>query len=161
MNSGRKIHVDGPLLLGVVALCVLGLILIFSASGENWSLMWRQGVRLVLSLGVMLAVAQIPPDIVRRLSPSIFVGGLFILVLVLVAGYVGKGAQRWLDLGVFRFQPSELMKLGVPMAVAWLLTRRAIPPRFLEVLGAILIIALPALLVVVQPDLGTATMLVV
>ena len=69
MNSGRKIHVDGPLLLGVVALCVLGLILIFSASGENWSLMWRQGIRLLLSLCVMLAVAQIPPEIVRRLSP--------------------------------------------------------------------------------------------
>ena len=161
MYSGRKMHVDGPLLMGVLALCVLGLVLIFSASGENWNLMWRQGIRLLLSLGVMLAAAQIPPEVVRRLSPHIFIGGLLILVLVLVAGYVGKGAQRWLDLGVFRFQPSELMKLGVPMAVAWLLTRRAIPPRFLDVLGAILIIALPALLVVVQPDLGTAIMLVV
>ncbi len=161
MYSGRKMHVDGPLLMGVLALCVLGLVLIFSASGENWNLMWRQGIRLLLSLGVMLAAAQIPPEVVRRLSPHIFIGGLLILVLVLVAGYVGKGAQRWLDLGVFRFQPSELMKLGVPMAVAWLLTRRAMPPRFLDVLGAILIIALPALLVVVQPDLGTAIMLVV
>ena len=161
MYSGRKMHVDGPLLMGVLALCVLGLVLIFSASGENWNLMWRQGIRLLLSLGVMLAAAQIPPEVVRRLSPHIFIGGLLILGLVLVAGYVGKGAQRWLDLGLFRFQPSELMKLGVPMAVAWLLTRRAIPPRFLDVLGAILIIALPALLVVVQPDLGTAIMLVV
>ena len=161
MYSGRKMHVDGPLLMGVLALCVLGLVLIFSASGENWNLMWRQGIRLLLSLGVMLAAAQIPPEVVRRLSPHIFIGGLLILGLVLVAGYAGKGAQRWLDLGLFRFQPSELMKLGVPMAVAWLLTRRAIPPRFLDVLGAILIIALPALLVVVQPDLGTAIMLVV
>ena len=161
MYSGRKMHVDGPLLMGVLALCVLGLVLIFSASGENWNLMWRQGIRLLLSLGVMLAAAQIPPEVVRRLSPHIFIGGLLILGLVLVAGYVGKGAQRWLDLGLFRFQPSEFMKLGVPMAVAWLLTRRAIPPRFLDVLGAILIIALPALLVVVQPDLGTAIMLVV
>ncbi|HJM02287.1 MAG TPA: FtsW/RodA/SpoVE family cell cycle protein, partial [Arenicellales bacterium] len=121
---------DGPLLMGVLALCVLGLVLIFSASGENWNLMWRQGIRLLLSLGVMLAAAQIPPEVVRRLSPHIFIGGLLILGLVLVAGYAGKGAQRWLDLGLFRFQPSELMKLGVPMAVAWLLTRRAIPPRF-------------------------------
>ena len=156
MYSGRKMHVDGPLLMGVLALCVLGLVLIFSASSENWNLMWRQGIRLLLSLGVMLAAAQIPPEVVRRLSPHIFIGGLLILALVLVAGYVGKGAQRWLDLGLFRFQPSELMKLGVPMAVAWLLTRRAIPPRFVDVLGAILIIALPTLLVVVQPDLGTA-----
>ena len=161
MYSARKMHVDGPLLLGVLALCVLGLVLIYSASGENWNLMWRQGIRLLLSLGVLFAAAQIPPEVVRRLSPHIFIGGLLILVLVLVAGYVGKGAQRWLDLGVFRFQPSELMKLGVPMAVAWLLTRRAMPPRFLDVLGVLLIIALPSLLVVVQPDLGTAIMLTV
>ena len=103
MYSGRKMHVDGPLLLGVLALCVLGLVLIYSASGENWNLMWRQGIRLLLSLGVLFAAAQIPPEVVRRLSPHIFIGGLLILVLVLVAGYVGKGAQRWLDLGVFRF----------------------------------------------------------
>ena len=89
MYSGRKMHVDGPLLMGVLALCVLGLVLIFSASGENWNLMWRQGIRLLLSLGVMLAAAQIPPEVVRRLSPHIFIGGLLILGLVLVAGYVG------------------------------------------------------------------------
>ncbi len=161
MFSGRRVHIDGPLVLGVLALSAFGLMVIYSASGESWQVMWRQSIRLVLSVGVMIAVAQIPPDLLRRLSPHFFLAGMLILILVLVAGYVGKGAQRWLDLGVVRFQPSELMKLGVPMVVAWLLTRRSLPPRFLDILLAIVVIVLPAILVVVQPDLGTAIMLMI
>ena len=161
MFSGRRVHIDGPLFLGVVALSVFGLMVLYSASGESWQVMWRQCIRLVLSVAVMLVVAQIPPDLLRRLSPHFFLVGMLILALGRGAGYVGKGAQRWLDLGVIRFQPSELMKLGVPMVVAWLLTRRSLPPRFTDVLVAIALIVLPAALVVIQPDLGTAIMLMI
>jgi rod shape determining protein RodA len=142
-------------------LSALGLVVIFSASGENWSVMARQGLRLGISLVVMVAVAQVSPENLRRFSPHLFAVGVILLVAVLVMGAAGKGAQRWLDLGLVRFQPSELMKLGVPMVVAWLLTRSQVPPRFAIVLLALALTLIPASLVVVQPDLGTAIMLVV
>ena len=87
--------------------------------------------------------------------------GIILLLAVLVMGVAGKGAQRWLDLGLVRFQPSELMKLGVPMVVAWLLTRVHVPPRFAIVLFSLALTLIPAGLVVVQPHLGTPIMLVV
>ncbi|MDP6030313.1 MAG: FtsW/RodA/SpoVE family cell cycle protein, partial [Arenicellales bacterium] len=130
MFSGRRLHLDGPLLIGLLVLSALGLVVIFSASGENWSVMARQGLRLGISLAVMVAVAQVSPENLRRFSPHLFTVSVILLVAVLVVGAAGKGAQRWLDLGLVRFQPSELMKLGVPMIVAWLLTRGRLPPRF-------------------------------
>jgi len=121
----------------------------------------RQGVRLGVSLVAMLILAQVPPETLRRLSPHLFVIGLVALLGVLVIGVAAKGAQRWLDLGVVRFQPSELMKLAVPMAVAWLLTRGRLPPSFTMVMAALMVTLIPAGLVVIQPDLGTAIMLIV
>ena len=161
MFSGRSLHLDGPLLIALVFLSALGLVVIFSASGENWDVMLRQGVRLGVSLVAMLILAQVPPETLRRLSPHLFVIGLVALLGVLVIGVAAKGAQRWLDLGVVRFQPSELMKLAVPMAVAWLLTRGRLPPSFTMVMAALMVTLIPAGLVVIQPDLGTAIMLIV
>ena len=161
MFSGRSLHLDGPLLIALVFLSALGLVVIFSASGENWDVMLRQGVRLGVSLVAMLILAQVPPETLRRLSPHLFVIGLVALLGVLVIGVAAKGAQRWLDLGVVRFQPSELMKLAVPMAVAWLLTRGRLPPSFTMVMAALMVALIPAGLVVIQPDLGTAIMLIV
>ena len=109
----------------------------------------------------MLILAQVSPETFRRLSPHLFVIGLIALLGVLVIGVSAKGAQRWLDLGVVRFQPSELMKLAVPMAVAWLLTRGRMPPSFSMVMAALMVTLIPAGLVVIQPDLGTAIMLIV
>ena len=161
MFSGRSLHLDGPLLIALVFLSALGLVVIFSASGENWDVMLGQGVRLGVSLVAMLILAQVPPETLRRLSPHLFVIGLVALLGVLVIGVTAKGAQRWLDLGVVRFQPSELMKLAVPMAVAWLLTRGRLPPSFTMVMAALMVTLIPAGLVVIQPDLGTAIMLIV
>ena len=161
MFSGRSLHLDGPLLIALVFLSALGLVVIFSASGENWDVMLRQGVRLGVSLVAMLILAQVPPETLRRLSPHLFIIGLVALLGVLVIGVAAKGAQRWLDLGVVRFQPSELMKLAVPMAVAWLLTRGRLPPSFTMVMAALMVTLIPAGLVVIQPDLGTAIMLIV
>ncbi|MDH3639338.1 MAG: rod shape-determining protein RodA, partial [Gammaproteobacteria bacterium] len=101
------------------------------------------------------------PETLNRWSPYIFAAGLGLLLLVLAVGIVGKGAQRWLDLGIFRFQPAELMKLGVPMMVAWSLTRHPLPPRLKDLLLAGAVVALPTALVVLQPDLGTAVLIAV
>ena len=161
MFSGRPLHLDGPLLIALVFLSALGLVVIFSASGENWDVMLKQGARLGVSVVAMLILAQVSPETFRRLSPHLFVIGLIALLGVLVIGVSAKGAQRWLDLGVVRFQPSELMKLAVPMAVAWLLTRGRMPPSFSMVMAALMVTLIPAGLVVIQPDLGTAIMLIV
>tara|TARA_B110000438_G_scaffold261899_1_gene272881 strand:+ start:1370 stop:2449 length:1080 start_codon:yes stop_codon:yes gene_type:complete len=161
MFSGRTLHLDGPLLIALLFLSALGLVVIFSASDQDWDVMMRQAIRLGVSLVAMVILAQVSPETLRRLSPHLFLIGLVALLGVLFVGVTAKGAQRWLDLGLVRFQPSELMKLAVPMAVAWLLTRGQLPPRFTVVLAAVMVTLVPAGLVVVQPDLGTAIMLMV
>ena len=161
MFSGRTLHLDGPLLIALLFLSALGLVVIFSASDQDWDVMMRQAIRLGVSLVAMVILAQVSPETLRRLSPHLFLIGLVALLGVLFVGVTAKGAQRWLDLGLVRFQPSELMKLAVPMAVAWLLTRGRLPPGFTMVLAAVMVALVPAGLVVVQPDLGTAIMLMV
>jgi rod shape determining protein RodA len=150
------LKLDAPLLLALAAIAGFGLVVLWSAGAQDTGLMWRQVVRLGIAFGVMLVVAQVPPKMLRLWSPWLFALGLALLVAVLVAGETGKGAQRWLDLGVVRFQPSELMKLAVPMMAAWYLHDRPLPPRLGELALLLLMVALPAFLIARQPDLGTA-----
>jgi rod shape determining protein RodA len=157
---GRRImaslKLDAPLLAGLVLICGLGLVVLWSASGQDERLLVRQLVRIGVAFVVMVGIAQVPPKVLRFWSPWLFAVGLALLAAVLIAGEVGKGAQRWLDLGIVRFQPSEIMKLAVPMMAAWYLHDRALPPRFLELLALLVMVALPAALIARQPDLGTA-----
>lgn len=150
------IHIDLPLLVGLLLLCGFGLIVLYSASGENLGQVQRQVVRILLAFAVMLAVAQLNPATLRRWSPWLYLVGLLMLVAVLLFGEVGKGAQRWLDLGIVRFQPSELVKLAVPMMIAWYLAEKRLPPSWQRLLAAALLIVVPVLLIAKQPDLGTA-----
>jgi rod shape determining protein RodA len=152
----RAMHIDGPLLLGLVAIIGFGLFVLYSAAGGNTALWIRQLVRTGLALATLLALAQVPPRFLRLLTPLMYLGGVVLLVLVAVLGDVGKGAQRWLDLGVVRFQPSELMKLAVPMMCAWYLHERPLPASLLDTLVVFAIVGLPAVLIFGQPDLGTA-----
>ena len=149
-------HIDLPLLVGLLLLCGFGLIVLYSASGENLGQVERQAVRIVLAFFVMLAIAQISPGTLRRWSPSLYAIGVLMLVTVLVFGEVGKGAQRWLDLGIVRFQPSEMVKLAVPLMIAWFLAEQRLPPSWRRLLIAAVLIVIPVLLIAKQPDLGTA-----
>jgi rod shape determining protein RodA len=153
------IHIDWPLLLALLVLCGLGLGILYSASGQSSHMLVRQAVRLAVAFGAMFFVAQIPPNFLRMWSPWAFAGGTLLLGLVLVAGDEGGGAQRWLDLGVVRFQPSEIMKLSVPMAVAWLLHPRSLPPGLPLAAVAMIMIMLPTALIAMQPDLGTSILI--
>ena len=155
----ERLHLDGPLLAGLLALCAFGMFILYSASGQDEALVLRQTVRLCAGFVALLLIAQLPPSLLRAWSPWIFLVGVVLLALVLELGHIGKGAQRWLDLGVVRFQPSEIMKLAVPMMAAWYLHSRPLPPRFthLVVLGTIAVV--PAAMVAVQPDLGTALLI--
>jgi len=153
------LHLDGPLLAGLLLLCGLGLVVLYSASGQSSSLLIKQLIRLGVAATAMLVVAQIPPKLLKIWTPWLFAAGILLLVMVLLAGEMGKGAQRWLDLGFVRFQPSEIMKLAVPMMAAWYLMDRPLPPRLTELAALLLICLLPAALIARQPDLGTALLI--
>ncbi|MDH5785587.1 MAG: rod shape-determining protein RodA [Chromatiales bacterium] len=155
----RRLHLDPPLLMGLVILAAVGLVVLYSAANQSEAMLWRQITRLGVSFGVMLILAQISPDTLMRWTHWIFAAGLIMLISVLVFGDTGKGAQRWLSLGSIRFQPSELMKLAVPMMVAWYLAEKPLPPRFGHLVIAILIAVVPTLLIAKQPDLGTALLI--
>jgi len=149
-------HIDLPLLVGLLLLSGFGLIVLYSAAGEDLGQVERQALRLLLAFLVMLAIAQLNPTTLRRWSPWLYIAGVLMLIGVLVFGEVGKGAQRWLDLGIVRFQPSELVKLAVPLMIAWYLAERPLPPGWRRLAGAALMIVVPVLLIAKQPDLGTA-----
>ena len=119
----RRLRIDGPLLGGILLICALGLVVLYSAVGENMRLWTNQVIRLGVALIAMIIAAQISPDFLRRWTPWGFLGGTVLLVLVLTTGDVSQGARRCLDLGI-RFQPSEIMKLAVPMMAAWYLHDR-------------------------------------
>lgn len=152
----EQLHIDLPLLIGLMLISAYGLVVLYSAGNENNALMVRQLIRITLAYVALIAVAQIPPTLLRRWTPWIYAAGVILLLGVLFFGETSKGAQRWLDLGLFRFQPSELVKLAVPLMVAWYLAEKSLPPSPLRLLMAALILLVPALLIFKQPDLGTA-----
>lgn len=163
IHTGRRalyrFHVDLPLLLGLLALVGVGLMVLYSASEQDTDLVTKQLIRLGIAFTVMFAVAQVSPDTLRYWSPWLFGIGLIMLIAVLVLGEVGKGAQRWLNLGFFTFQPSELMKLALPMLLAWYLSEAHLPPKFKHVMVAVFMMLIPIFLVAKQPDLGTSLLL--
>jgi len=151
-----RVHLDLPLLIALLLLCGYGLLVLFSAIDQDPEKFEAQMIRLGIAFAVMIVVAQIPPSELRRWSLPLYGAGLVMLVSVLVIGEIGKGAQRWLDLGLVRFQPSELLKIAVPMMLAWFLAERPLPPGGWRVLWAAILTAVPVLLIAHQPDLGTA-----
>lgn len=152
-------HIDVPLLLGLLVLSFMSLFILYSASGEDTMTVLRQLMRLGLGFALMLGIAQLTPSILMRWTPWLYTAGMVMLLLVLLVGDISKGAQRWLDLGVFRFQPSEMMKLAVPMMVAWYLHDKPLPPRLPRLGLTLILIGVPMLLVAKQPDLGTAVLI--
>jgi rod shape determining protein RodA len=153
-----RLHLDAPLLLGILLLTLYGLLVLFSAADQSWAVVTKQLSRFLLGVILMFIAAQIPPEKYRVWIPGIYVAGILLLVLVLVFGHTGKGAQRWLNLGFIRFQPSEIMKIAVPMMIAWYLGTKNLPPRFMPLLVSAILVIIPAALIAKQPDLGTALM---
>ncbi|MFP4682281.1 MAG: rod shape-determining protein RodA [Ectothiorhodospira sp.] len=152
----RVLHLDLLLMVGLLLLLALGFVVLYSASGGDTGMLYRQGVRAGMALAVMLVLARIPHPHLCHGSPWIYLVGVVLLVAVMFFGEMGKGAQRWLDLGLFRFQPSELMKLAMPMMLAWYFAERPLPPRLGELMVAGVVLVIPVVLIARQPDLGTA-----
>lgn len=156
----QYIHIDGTLLTFLLFLCADGLFILFSASSQNLHVLELQAARLLFAFTIMFIIAQIPPMTLQRFSPWLYIIGLFLLIVALVIGHIGKGAQRWLDLGIMRFQPAELMKLAIPLLLATYYHKVNLPINLKSVLIAIPIILVPAFLTAKQPDLSTAILLV-
>lgn len=154
----RRSNLDGPLLVALLLTSGLGLIVLYSAVSQNFDLWLQQCIRLAVALTAMVIVAQLPPDLMRRWTPWGYLFGLILLIMVLAKGEVSQGAQRWLDVGI-RFQPSEIMKLAVPMMAAWYLHNRQLPPRFADLVVLAVLITVPTVLIAKQPDLGTSLLI--
>ena len=157
----RAVHIDALLLFLLLVLLAAGLMILYSAADQNMSLIVRQLVRVGTAFLVLILLANIHPDRLRDLAYWIYGVGLLLLILVLMVGDEGKGAQRWLNLGIVRFQPSELMKLAVPLLVAAYIAERPLPPSFLRIAVCLAMIFIPSLLISKQPDLGTALLIVI
>ena len=155
----RIFNLDIPLITGLLLLAGFGLLILFSASGKDWVLVGQQALKLLIAFGLMLILAQIPPTTYKQWAPYLYSICLLLLILVLISGVVSKGSQRWLSLGLFRFQPSEIMKLALPLMLAWYFDGHDLPPNLKALFIAGILIFFPVILVIKQPDLGTALMI--
>jgi len=155
----RFFKIDTPLLVLLVLLSALGLLTLYSSSGGSHDIVYRQLIHLGLATSVMLVIAQIPPILLMRSAPILMLLGIILLIIVLLFGSYGGGAQRWLNLGFIKFQPSEMMKITVPIAIASILSERTLPPRALPVIISLFGISIVVLLIAKQPDLGTALLI--
>lgn len=160
-NIWQLVHLDATLLFLLVLLSLAGLLILFSASSQNLHTIELQALHLLFAFGIMLVFAQISPITLERTAPWLYLVGLLLLIIVLILGHIGKGAQRWLNLGFFHLQPSELMKLGIPILLASYYQKKHLPITFTSLCFALLVIIVPALLTAKQPDLSTAILLTI
>jgi rod shape determining protein RodA len=158
-SISRRLRIDIPLLVLLLILSGVGLAVLYSASDSSMDAVLRQGRYLSLAFVIMVLVAQLHPEQLQRWAPFAYIGCIVLLLAVDFVGVGAKGAQRWLEIGSFRFQPSEIAKLAMPMAVAWYLSTHPLPPGFRHTLVSLLLIFLPTGLIVIQPDLGTSILI--
>lgn len=156
-----KMHIDLILFLLLCVLMITGLSLLYSGSGQDIAVVERQSVHFGIGMILLFIAAQIPPRVYQFLAPWTLGAGILLLIGVLIMGVGAKGAQRWLDLPgpLPRFQPSELVKLALPLTVAWFMANRPVPPRLRDLAVALMIIMLPTVLILKQPDLGTSILI--
>lgn len=159
LSLWQRLHIDLPLLLILLVLTIYGLVVLYSASGQSSYYVKRQLTFFVIAYFAMFTVAQVKLHMMEHWAPWMYAGGVCLLILVIFFGTGAKGAQRWLSIAGFRFQPSEFLKLAMPIAVSAYLSHRVLPPGFKHVFWALVIIVVPTLLVMRQPDLGTSILI--
>lgn len=157
----QYIHVDILLLTGIFMLIGIGLVILYSASTNKIAVIENQMFRIGISLVVMFVFAQIPPIVYQRWAIWLYGLGVILLIAVLIGGHIGKGAERWLNLWVIRIQPSEMMKLAIPMFLAAYFHKIHLPLTLKSIGVAAIIIFIPVILAAKQPDFGTAIILLV
>lgn len=148
--------VDLTLLILLLTLSAMGLTMLYSASSQSETTIIKQAINFLIGFGAMFFIAQIPTSFFKRIAVFLLIFGTITLILVFVIGTSAGGATRWLNLGFFMYQPSEMMKIITPIAIASILSDKFLPPRFLPSLVSATIIFTVATLILLQPDLGTA-----
>ena len=156
--SRLGLQIDWPLFSLISLMSMIGLLILYSAASQSIATLFRQIIHLLSALGLMVFFAFIPPHKYKSWTPYLYFIGLLLLIAVMVMGKIGKGAQRWLDLGFFRFQPSEIMKLAVPMMLAWIVDKYKLPMKTKPLCICLVLLVIPFALIAKQPDLGTAIM---
>lgn len=157
-NFLTRHHIDLPLMFGLFLALCFSLFVLYSASGQEADMLIRQITRTGAAFVLMIAVAQIPPKYFAKASTYLYIIGVILLVLVELFGDISKGAQRWLNLGIVRIQPSEFFKVVMPLSVAAFLAKTALPPKLLHTICSFIIVGIPTVLILMQPDLGTAAL---
>lgn len=157
----EALRIDSPLLVFIFLLAATGLLILFSASNQNTDVMLKQTVWLFLGFTVLFIFAYISPVVYQQLAPWVFIVGLLLLIFVLIFGNVDKGSHRWFNLGFFHLQPSEIMKLAMPMMLAHYFSDKELPPKGIPLIVALLLLAFPMILTAKQPDLGTAIIIAI
>jgi len=156
----HRLHLDALLLLGILTLCIFSMLVLYSAGGQEIDILIKQGIRLFSGLVVMFMLSQVSPQLLHSWTPWLYFIGIVLLIGVLTHGVQAKGAQRWLDVfGLFRFQPSEIMKLALPLMVARFLSEYELPPKLPKLIVAAILIGVPFALIIKQPDLGTSLLI--
>ncbi|ROR05607.1 peptidoglycan glycosyltransferase MrdB [Erwinia sp. JUb26] len=166
MNDSRqkrsiwtRIHIDPTFCLIILALLIYSALVMWSASGQDPGMMERKIGQIAMGILVMLVMAQVPPRVYEGWAPYLYIVCVILLIAVDAFGHISKGAQRWLDLGIVRFQPSEIAKIAVPLMVARFINRDVCPPTLKNTAIALVLIFMPTLLVAAQPDLGTSILI--
>ncbi|MEH6626111.1 MAG: rod shape-determining protein RodA [Motiliproteus sp.] len=153
-------HLDAILLFLLLLLAGYGLFVFYSASGQSSASLQKQIVRYGVAFALMFALAWLNPQHYRRWAPWLFAIGVGLLIAVMLVGVGAKGAQRWIGIpGLPRFQPSEIMKLIVPMTLAWYFAEKPLPPNFRSIFMVLMLMAVPVALIAKQPDLGTSLLI--
>ena len=156
----QRIHIDGPLLILLLTLAAGSLFVLYSAGGKNWDLVIKQGSSFGLGLFAAIIIAQFEPRFMARWVPLAYLVGVGLLVAVEVMGHTAMGATRWINIpGVIRFQPSEFMKIIMPATIAWYLARHNLPPKLKHIVISLVLILIPFVLILKQPDLGTGLLI--
>lgn len=164
MNSraqsiAQRFNLDPVLLSFIITLLIFAQIVLYSASGGSLNIIKRQILHITVASGIMFTLAQIPPHYFKQWAPWLYISGIFLLIAVLAIGHIGKGAQRWLNLGFIKFQPSEMLKIACPLMLAYYLQNKELPIKLRHVVVSLFFILVPALLIAKQPDLGTALLI--
>ncbi|PWB16137.1 rod shape-determining protein RodA [Acinetobacter sp. AM] len=156
-SKWHKLHLDPWLCLYLLLTALLGLTVLYSASEQDWSLVSKQAISFAIGFFTMLGLAQVPPKVYQSFTPYLYIVALLSLIGVKLFGEVRLGAQRWIDIpGLGSVQPSEFMKIAMPLMIAWFLSRRPLPPKISQIGICLIFIGIPFILIAEQPDLGTS-----
>lgn len=160
LSRWQRLHIDPWLSLFLILNALLGLVVLYSASAQDFGLVSKQAMSFGIGFLVMFGLAQIPPKVYQAFAPYFYLFAVLCLVAVVLFGEIRMGAQRWIAIpGVGSVQPSEFMKIAMPLMTSWFLTRKTLPPSFSSVIISLVLIGIPFLLIAEQPDLGTSLLI--